>query len=150
MKSPMKNQNYSKTITAKISPSEAANRISRVSDWWTKNIKGASQKLGDNFTVNFGETFVDFKIVELIPGKKIVWQVTNSNLHWINDKKEWNDTQVVWDISTRNNETTIQMTHVGLVPGVECYDNCENGWNHYVGVSLLSLLTKNIGVLQKP
>jgi activator of Hsp90 ATPase-like protein len=142
----MKNQNYSKTITAKITASEAANRISRVSDWWAKNVKGASQKLGDTFTVDFGEKFADFKIVELIPGKKIVWLVTNCNQHWIPDITEWNNTQVMWEISTDNKTTTVRMTHVGLVPANQCYENCEQGWNFYVGQSLLKLLTENKGL----
>jgi hypothetical protein len=139
-------QDYSKTIAANIQASEAVNRISRVADWWTKGFSGASQKAGDTFTVRFGETFKDFKIVELIPEKKIVWQVTNSNLSWIKNKTEWNNTQVVWELSTDNNITTVRMTHVGLVPGIECYCNCELGWNFCVGESLLKLLTENKGL----
>jgi hypothetical protein len=142
----MNNQNYTKTITAIITAIEAANRISRVSDWWGKNVKGASQKLGDTFTVCFGERFVDFKIVEFIPGKKIVWLVTNCSPNWIQDKTEWNNTQVVWEISTDNRTTTVRMTHVGLVPEHQCYENCEQGWNFYVGKSLLKLLTENKGL----
>jgi hypothetical protein len=38
------------------------------------------------------------------------------------------------------------MTHAGLVPGVECYGNCEKGWDFYVGESLLRLLTENTGL----
>ncbi len=142
----MTHQNYTKTITAKIPSSEAANKISRVSDWWTKGFKGASQKIGDSFTVNFGDTFVDFTIAEVVPEKKIVWRVTNSNLPWLKDKTEWNNTQVVWEISTDNKTTNVRMTHVGLVPTVECYENCEEGWNFFVGESLLKLFTDNKGL----
>lgn len=141
----MKQQNYHCTITAKISIKEAFEKINRISAWWTKGFTGRSQKLGDTFTVRFGDTFVDFEITEVIPDEKIVWQVVNSNLHWVKDKKEWNNTKVVWELLSQNGTTQVSMTHVGLVPGIECYANCKAGWNFYVGESLLKLLTKNRG-----
>lgn len=139
-------QDYHCTITANLSPKEAFDRINRVGDWWTSDIEGSSRNLNDVFTVRFAETFVTFKISELIPGKKVVWQVTDGYLHWLNDKKEWNGTEIVFDISTVDNATQVDMTHVGLVPGIECYDNCEKGWNHFIKDSLFKLLTENKGV----
>lgn len=147
----MKQQDYSSTVTAKVTPEQAFERISRVADWWTRAFTGAAQKVGDTFTVRFGETFVDFKIREVVPGKNVVWQVTDCNLHWINDKKEWKETSVVWEASPVNGATRVKMTHVGLVPGVECYANCKEGWDFSVGKSLWKLLNENIGLPdQKP
>src|SRR5436190_6704142 len=40
----MKQQDYSSTITAKVTPEQAFERISRVADWWTKGFTGAAQK----------------------------------------------------------------------------------------------------------
>jgi len=113
---------------------------------WTKAFTGAAEKVGDAFTVRFGETFVDFKISEVVPGKKVVWQVTDCNLHWINDKKEWKDTSVVWEASPDNGATRVKMTHIGLVPCAECYDNCKGGWDFCVGKSLSKLLNENKGL----
>lgn len=142
----MKEQDYHRTIAAKIPVEEAFEKINRVSDWWTKKgFSGQSRKLGDTFTVRFGETFVDFEITEFIPGKTIVWQVKDANLHFVKDKKEWNNTKIVWEILSENGTTKVNMTHVGLVPAVECYDNCKAGWNFYVGESLLGLFTENRG-----
>jgi hypothetical protein len=56
----MTQQDYTATISAKITAKEAIDRISRVPDWWTKGFTGAAHKVGDTFTVRFGETFVDF------------------------------------------------------------------------------------------
>jgi hypothetical protein len=149
---PSKNlHDYSFTVTAKITPEQAFERISHVADWWTRAFTGAAQKVGDTFTVRFGDTFVDFRVSEVVPGKKVVWQVTDCNLHWINEKKEWKGTSVVWEASTDNGATRIKMTHVGLVPGVECYENCKPGWDFCVGESLRKLLTENKGLPdQKP
>src|SRR6516165_4616147 len=109
----MTQKDYTATISAKITAKEAIDRISRVTDWWTKGFTGASQKSGDTFTVRFGVTFVDFRVSEVVPSKRIVWQVTDCNLHFIPNKKEWNDTRVVWEVSTEKGSTSVHMTHVG-------------------------------------
>jgi hypothetical protein len=60
-------QGYRSSITANISPIEAFDKISRVSDWWTTGVEGKSQSIGDEFTVRFGDTFVKFRVIELVP-----------------------------------------------------------------------------------
>lgn len=137
---------YQRAIRADISQAEAFRRIGRVSDWWTRNFTGRAESPGDRFSVRFGETFVDFKIGEVVPGKKIVWQVTDCNLHWINNKKEWKGTSIVWEVSSENGAAQVKMTHAGLVPSVECYSNCKTGWDFCIGESLLKLLTDNQGL----
>ena len=142
----MTGQDYSASINANITAHEALERISRVADWWTASFTGAAGKVGDTFAVRFGETFVNFAVVEFVPAKRIAWRVTDCNLHFIEDKKEWRDTRVVFDISSNGEATTVTMTHAGLTPGVECYDNCKMGWDFYLGESLRRLLTDNKGV----
>lgn len=141
----MKKQDYHCSITAHVTPREALDKIARVSEWWAKNFEGHAQKLNDVFTVRFGDTFVTFKISEFIPDKKIVWQVIDCYLHWIEDKTEWNGTKVVWEISSHNNEIQIDMTHIGLTPDVECYDNCKPGWDSHIKGSLFKLLNEGKG-----
>jgi len=142
----MTGQDYSATITANITAQEATERINRVADWWTANFSGASGKAGDNFTVGFGETFVNFAVDEIVPARRILWRVTDCNLHFIEYKKEWKDARIVFDLSSDGAATTVVMTHAGLVPGVECYENCKMGWNFYLGESLLKLLRENQGM----
>ena len=144
----MNQQNYQSSIAAAFTPGEAFEGISRVNEWWAKNFEGSAEKLNDVFTVRFGETFVTFKVTESMPGKKIAWHVTDCYLPWLNDKTEWNGTTVVFDISPSGDETQVTMTHVGLVPGVECFDQCEAGWNKHFKGSLFKLLTEHAGVPQ--
>lgn len=141
----MGNKNFHRTITVNASAEEAMKKINQVNLWWAKNFSGSAEKLNDKFTVRFGETFVDFLISELVPNKKVVWKVTDCNLHWIKAKKEWNNTEVVFEISSENNKTKIDFTHIGLVPGVECYNDCETGWNGYVKGSLVTFINENKG-----
>jgi len=142
----MKNENFHKTITVNVSAAEAMKKINQINLWWSKNFKGKAEKLGDTFSIKFGETFVDFQVSELVPNKKAVWKVTDCNLHWIDNKKEWNNTEVVFEISEKGNATQIDFTHIGLIPGVECYNDCEVGWNRYMGNSLGKFINEGKGM----
>ncbi len=137
---------YQAVVTAKVSGDEAIRKINQVSQWWTKGVVGAPRRQGDRFSVRFGETFVDFEVAELDPGKRVVWNVTDCNLHWITNKKEWKGTQIVWQLSSKNGTTEVSMTHVGVFPGAECWDNCKPGWDFYVGESLKKLLAEDAGL----
>lgn len=137
---------YCHEFAVNVRPEEAFQKIGRVTEWWTKNCKGKAERAGDAFTVRFGATFVVFEVVELIPGKKAVWQVYDSNLHWLENKKEWNDTRIEWEIFSDVKTTHARMTHRGLVPGTECYGDCKEGWNFHVGESLRQLISEKKGL----
>ena len=142
----MKEQDYHSVVTANVSAGEAFERITRISEWWTAGVQGNSQRVGDEFTVRFGETFVTFKVVEIIPNQRAVWLVTDCNLHWISNKAEWKNTKLVWDLSSQNGTTQVTMTHIGLIQGIECYSDCAAGWNFYIQHSLLKLLAEGRGL----
>jgi hypothetical protein len=144
----MVKKNFHTAVTVNASTEEALNKINQVNKWWAKKVKGKSEKLNDKFTVDFGETFVDFQISQLIPNKKVVWLVTDCHLHWINNKKEWNNTEVVFDISTYKSKTKIDFTHIGLVPGVECYYDCKVGWTGHITDSLVKFINEGKGMPQ--
>lgn len=142
----MEKENFHRTITVNAPPAEVLKKISQVNGWWAKKFSGSAEKLNDKFSVHFGDTFVDFKISELVPDKKVVWKVTDCNLHWIKAKKEWKGTEVVFELSPANSsKTRIDFTHLGLVPGVECYEDCEVGWNGHLTMSLADLINKGKG-----
>jgi hypothetical protein len=129
----MENRNYHKTLIVKASAEEAMKKISRIALWWRNDFSGDAEKLNSKFTVPFGApSFVDFVVSESAPGKKLVWKVTDCYLPWFKDTKEWNNTEVVFTLSSENGGTQINFTHVGLVPEVECYEACEKGWNGHL------------------
>ena len=145
----MKKQDYNATIVVKTSTMEAFNNVNRVSAWWTENLEGDSASLNGVFTVHFGETFVTFKVVEFVPGQKTVWLVTDCYLHWLSDKTEWKNTRVSIDITGNNSQATISFNHIGIRPGIECYDTCVKGWDQYVKTSLFKLITEGKGQPEK-
>jgi len=136
----MKEQDLTITITVKATAQEAFKCINSVTKWWTENLEGSSEKLGDEFTVRFGDVHVSTqKLVEVIPGKKIVWLVTDSQLNFIKDKQEWTGTKISFEIVEKDDEITIRFTHHGLVPEIEYFNACSNAWGDYINNSLRNL-----------
>jgi Activator of Hsp90 ATPase homolog 1-like protein len=145
----MKKQDYTASILVNATPNKSFNAINQVTAWWTENIEGRSEKLNDVFIIHFGETFVTMKIIESVPEKRVVWNVTDCYLHWLADKKEWKNTQIVFEISAEGDSTRIQFTHEGLVPQAECYEGCVKGWDEYIKDSLTKLINEGRGMPQK-
>ena len=147
----METNNFTSSIAAKISAGEAINRICNVPAWWGVPFSGSSEKQNDQFIVKMGgDAFFNFTVAELIPGKKIVWLVTDCNMPWYSDKKEWANTKLIFDLTENNGVTDLHFTHEGLTPDVECYADCAPGWTHWIKTSLFSYFTTGKGVFRDP
>jgi hypothetical protein len=141
---------YHCRISVPASSERAFYSINEVGKWWTTQVEGSSQQTGDVFTVRFGETFVTFCVTEVIPYEKISWLVTDCNLHWLLEKKEWKGTRLHWKIETVANITQIDCTHIGLTPQIECYGSCRQGWDFYIGKSLFQFISIEKGLPETP
>ena len=142
----METSDYTVTLLVDKTPEQVFNAINNVPIWWTGDLEGSSQKLGDEFTVHFGEIHVSTqKLIEIIPNKKVVWLVTESNLNFIKDRQEWNNTKVCFEISKQDDKTRLKFTHIGLVPQIECFKDCSMGWDDFIKGSVFKLLTEGKG-----
>ena len=144
----MTNQNFTTTISVDQSPEEAFAAINNVREWWSgePGIEGSTDKLGDKFAYRYNPRhYSKQKITELIPGKKVVWLVLDSQLNFVKDKSEWNGTKITFEIAKKGDETEVRFSHVGLVPDHECYGACSNAWGSYINGSLRSLITTGKG-----
>src|SRR5262249_4753067 len=127
-------------------PMEAFDAINNVRGWWPGEIEGRTKKLNDEFTYRYKEIhYSKQKLIEVVPGKKVVWQVTDSRLNFVEDKTEWTGTKIVFEISEKNNKTQIRFTHLGLVPNYQCFDACSNAWHDIINNSLRGFITTGIG-----
>ncbi len=142
---------FSSSISAPIGASEAIKKISNVAEWWGVTFSGSSEKQNDHFVIKMGgDSFFDFTVAEVIPNKRLVWLVTDCNMPWYSDKKEWANTKLIFDLNETNGVTDLTFTHEGLAPDVECWKDCEPGWTHWIKTSLFSYLTTGKGVFRAP
>jgi len=147
----MEQNNFSSSFTANITAAEAIDKISNIPDWWGVSFSGSAKHQGDAFVIKMGnDSFFNCSVTELIPGKRIVWLVTDCNMPWYTDKKEWTDTRMIFDLNEHGDSTDIVFTHEGITPDVECYADCAPGWTHWIKTSLASYLTTGKGVFRQP
>lgn len=133
----MKTKNFTTTILVDRTPQEAFDAINDVRGWWSGEIDGRTDALGAEFTYSYKKLHrTTQKITELVPGKKVVWHVTASQINFVRDKSEWDGTDMVFEIAKKGDKTEVRFTHVGLVPTIECYDGCSGAWGFYVNESL--------------
>jgi len=159
----MNTSDFTTTILLeKKTPKEAFEAINNVRGWWSEEIEGSTEQLNEEFKYHFEDIHrCQLKIIESVADKKIVWLVTNNYFkpgifdkvtghmpgghQFTNDNNEWTGTKISFEIAKKDNKTQIRFIHLGLVPGYECFDACSNGWNHYIGQSLLALIMKGKG-----
>lgn len=142
----MNDQNYTATFSVDQTPEEVFAAINNVRGWWTGEIKGSTDQLGDEWTYRHGDVhYSKQRVVELVPGQLVVWQVVDASLNFVENKKEWQGTQIRFDITRLGNQTQLRFTHVGLAPHHECYDACSDAWGFYIKGSLRGLITTGQG-----
>jgi hypothetical protein len=142
----MPNQNLTHTITVDQSPEEAFAAINNVRGWWSGEIEGSTANLGDEFTYRYKDIHMSKqRIIESIPGKKVIWLVLDSYLNFVEDKTEWNGTKVTFEIAPKDGKTEIVFTHVGLTSAEQCFNGCNNAWGSLINSSLRNLIATGTG-----
>jgi Activator of Hsp90 ATPase homolog 1-like protein len=142
----MNDQHFTTTFTVDQTPDEAFAAITNVRGWWSEDIKGSTDKLGEVFKYHFKDLHrCTMKIVGFVPNKKVVWHVLDNYFSFTQDRTEWKDTQITFEVSRKGNKTEVIFTHVGLVPQYECYAVCSDGWSTYIKGSLRDLITTGKG-----
>ena len=142
----MTNQDFTTTFSVEQSPEKVFNAITNVRGWWSEEIEGATDKLGAEFIYHYEDVHrCKMKITEFVPGERIVWLVLDNYFNFTEDKTEWKDTQVIFEVSRKGDKSEIRFTHAGLVPEYECFHVCSNAWGSYINGSLRSLITTGKG-----
>jgi len=133
---------FTTSFSVDQTPEEAYAAINNVRRWWTGDIEGSTDELGDEFTYRYEDIhYSKQKVMQLIVGRKVAWLVLDSKLNFTKDKSEWTGTEITFDIARKGDKTEVSFTHRGLVPEFECFDDCSSAWGSYINSSLRNLIT---------
>jgi uncharacterized protein YndB with AHSA1/START domain len=107
-----------------------------LSAWWTSDTQGQG-KVGGVLKFRFGAGGFDMKVLELDPGKRVLWQV-------VDGPEEWIGTKISWDLKQEGDWAIILFKHEGWKEPVEFMHHCSTKWGLFL-LSLKSLLETGKG-----
>ena len=83
----MKNQDFTAIFSVDQTPKQVFDAINNVRGGWSGEVEGDTDKLGAEFTYRHKDVHrTTQKITELVPGRKVVWHVTESDLSFVKRK----------------------------------------------------------------
>ena len=122
-------------VEMKSSAAEAYRALATIeglSGWWTKQTSGSS-KVGDVIELRFGSRGgFDMKVLELTPGKRVLWQVVDGPQAWIG-------TKVGFDLRPNGGATAVLFKHEGWKEPIDFMHHCSTKWAIFL-MSLKSLV----------
>lgn len=135
------------TVTCLVdrTPEEVLAAVLDVGAWWSGDLTGDTRAAGDEFEYRNGDVHHSrIRVTEVSP-ERVSWRVLDTRLSFVEDQTEWVGTGIVFDIAPAGRATRLTFTHDGLVPDLECWDACNQGWTSYAVMNLRSLLESGAG-----
>jgi hypothetical protein len=144
---PAGNPSFTAAFSVDQIPQEVFQAINNVRGWWSEDIDGRTDRVGGEFTYRYQDAHrCRIKVTELIADEKVTWHVLDNYFDFTQDKAEWKDTEIKFQVAAHDGKTEIRFTHVGLVPEYECFDLCSNSWSFYLYTSLRALIRTGKGL----
>lgn len=142
-----KKENYSQEISVNTTIAKAFEALTKRIDFWWGKTENSATKVGDEFTVYFGNANWSFRVNEFEPNTKITWECIDGNPDF---NAEWIGDKLYWNIEQQGDKVKISLLQNGLTPDMNCFEICNRGWNHYITKSLQAYLESGVGVLEFP
>ncbi len=137
---------YSSTFLVDQNSQTVFNAIKNFRAWWSEEIEGRTDQLNEIFFYHYKEVHLcKIKLVEMIVDTKLVYQVIDNQFSFVQNKNEWINTRLIFEITKEKGKTKVKFTHEGLVPEYECYNVCNDAWTSYIQGSLKSLIETGKG-----
>jgi len=142
----MTTSDFTTTLVVDQTPNEVFNAINNIRGWWSEEIEGGTEKINDEFLYHYEDVHRSkMRLIEVIPGKKVVWLVLENYFKFTEDKKEWTGNKIIFDISEKDNKTEMRFTQEGLTTEYECFEVCRDAWTNYIQTSLRNLIVTGKG-----
>ncbi|GAO43541.1 SRPBCC family protein [Flavihumibacter petaseus] len=142
----MATRDFTIAIIVDQDPEAVYHAINNVRGWWSEEITGDTDRKNGVFDYHYKDLHTcRIKVTELVPGSIVAWKVLDNQFKFTQSKTEWIGNPIVFEITDVGGQTRLQFTHVGLVPGIECYEICRDAWTNYITESLKTLIETGEG-----
>jgi uncharacterized protein YndB with AHSA1/START domain len=119
---------------------EALTTLDGLRAWWTTLVRGSTERGAD---IRFDFEGLDEHIVMRVEEAKRPTRVRWTCLHHT-QLGDWAGTSPTFDLTARGDGCELCFQHVGLSPKLDCYEMCEEGWEHFLA-SLVSYVDRAAG-----
>ena len=128
---------YQRSLAIEASPAVVYTALTTpagLRGWWSQDCDIASD-VGATHHFRFGPHFKDMRIEKLEPGREVSWTCTRAHIavREFTRHDEWVGTRIAFRLlPDAQGHTLLEFEHIGLVPALECYDLCNNGWRYFL------------------
>jgi len=115
---------------------QALTTIDGLAAWWTTDTTGKTD-LGDVIDFRFENGGFSMKVLDLVPGELVGWEV-------VDGPEEWIGTTINWNLKQNGDYTVILFEHLGWKEPVEFMYHCSTKWATFL-LSLKDLVETGTG-----
>jgi uncharacterized protein YndB with AHSA1/START domain len=115
-----------------------------VRSWWADG--SIAEEVGGTSRLTFGHGWTELRIDRLEPGREVEWSCVGQDISHFEPTDEWVGTTIRFRLEPLDGgaRTRLHFAHEGLA-GLGCEEMCVKGWDHYIRVSLRSLVESGEG-----
>jgi uncharacterized protein YndB with AHSA1/START domain len=114
----------------------ALTTLEGLSGWWARDTTGDTE-VGGVIAFRFGPGGFDMKVVELVEGKSVLWEVVDGPAEWVG-------TMISWELRQEDDFTIVMFEHRGWAEPVEFMYHCSTKWATFL-MSLKQLMESGKG-----
>ncbi|MBK6730878.1 MAG: SRPBCC domain-containing protein [Bacteroidetes bacterium] len=142
----MNSENFTTNILVNKDANSVYLYIKNFKQWWSEDIEGNTDQLNEKFFYHYKDVHLcNIQLIENSPNKKLIYLILDNHFNFTNDKTEWTNTLLIFEIQPEGEQTRILFTHQGLTPQYECFEICKESWTNYIEKSLKDYIETGIG-----
>ena len=104
---------------------EAISTQKGIASWWSVH-NNALPQTGMVYRISFGgDYYKEIKITELVPNKKVVWEILEAHPEWLN-------TKVSFEITREKDVAELRFSHSGWNDYTDMFAQCNHHWGVYL------------------
>ncbi len=128
---------YRKTLVVDAAPADVYAALTTpdgLRGWWTEDCDIATE-VGGTHHFRFARTRKAMRVERLDAEREVRWLCTDAHIaaDRLAQKDEWVGTELVFRLTPAGGaRTQLHFEHIGLVPSLECYALCDDGWTYFM------------------